>query len=175
MSETCVLCGASESLTPIAVAPEDTTVTLCATCAEGVANGPKDAPHWQCLHEAIWSETPAVQVVAWRLLNGLTEAPWARDLLEIAYLAPEVQAWAEAGVAAEGEDTVTHRDSNGTVLAAGDTVVLIKDLPVKGAGFTAKRGTAVRNISLVADNAEHIEGRVESQRIVILTKFVKKS
>ncbi|MCW8844130.1 MAG: PhnA domain-containing protein, partial [Rhodobacteraceae bacterium] len=40
---------------------------------------------------------------------------------------------------------------------------------------TAKRGTAVRNISLVSDNAEHIEGRVEGQRIVILTKFVKKS
>ena len=52
---------------------------------------------------------------------------------------------------------------------------LIKDLPVKGAGFTAKRGTAVRGISLVADNAAHIEGRVEGQRIVILTAFVKKS
>ena len=52
--------------------------------------------------------------------------------------------------------------------------MLIKDLPVKGAGFTAKRGTAVRNISLVPDNETHIEGRVEGQRIVILTQFVKK-
>ncbi|WP_425439518.1 alkylphosphonate utilization protein [Puniceibacterium sediminis] len=68
-----------------------------------------------------------------------------------------------------------HRDSNGVVLVQGDTVVLIKDLNVKGAGFTAKRGTSVRGISLVADNAEHIEGRVEGQRIVILTQFVKKS
>ena len=68
-----------------------------------------------------------------------------------------------------------HKDSNGTVLANGDTVTLIKDLPVKGAGFTAKRGTAVRNISLVPDNAGHIEGRVEGQRIVILTQFVKKN
>ena len=67
-----------------------------------------------------------------------------------------------------------HRDSNGAVLAQGDTVILIKDLPVKGAGFTAKRGTAVRGISLVADNAGQIEGRVEAQRIVILTEFVKK-
>ncbi len=173
MSQTCMLCGASETPTPVTVTPKEATVSLCATCAEGVANGPKDAPHWQCLHEAIWSETPEVQVIAWRLLNGLTEAPWARDLLDIAYLAPEVQEWAEAGLA--DEDRVVHRDSNGAVLSAGDTVVLIKDLPVKGAGFTAKRGTAVRNISLVADNAEHIEGRVESQRIVILTKFVKKS
>jgi len=46
---------------------------------------------------------------------------------------------------------------------------------VKGGGFTAKRGTAVRNIRLVADNAEHIEGRISGQLIVILTQFVKKS
>ena len=46
---------------------------------------------------------------------------------------------------------------------------------VKGANFTAKRGTAVRDISLVADNEAQIEGRVNGQRIVILTKFVKKS
>ncbi len=52
--------------------------------------------------------------------------------------------------------------------------MLIKDLPVKGANFTAKRGTAVRGISLVADNPAHIEGRVEGQRIVILTEFVRK-
>ena len=61
------------------------------------------------------------------------------------------------------------------LLQAGDTITLIKDLNVKGASFTAKRGTAVRNISLVHDNPEHIEGRVEGQQIVILTKFVKKS
>jgi len=70
---------------------------------------------------------------------------------------------------------VRHMDSNGAVLEAGDTVTLIKDLNVKGAGFTAKRGTAVRNISLVADNHEHIEGRINGQRIVILTQFVKRS
>jgi protein PhnA len=57
----------------------------------------------------------------------------------------------------------------------GDSVVLIKDLNVKGGGFTAKRGTAVRNISLVHDNHEHIEGRVNDQQIVILTQYVKKS
>jgi len=67
-----------------------------------------------------------------------------------------------------------HRDSNGVPLVQGDTVVLTRDLPVKGAGFIAKRGTAVRGISLVADNPAHIEGRVEGQRIVILTGFVRK-
>jgi protein PhnA len=52
---------------------------------------------------------------------------------------------------------------------------VIKDLDVKGTSFTAKRGTAVRGISLVAGNHEQIEGRVKGQQIVILTKFVKKS
>ena len=70
---------------------------------------------------------------------------------------------------------MVHRDCHGAVLDVGDTVTLIKDLKVKGAGFTAKRGTAVRNIGLVADNPAHIEGRVNDQRIVILTEFVKKS
>ena len=61
------------------------------------------------------------------------------------------------------------------MLEAGDTVTIIKDLNVKGSSMVAKRGTAVRGISLVRDNAEHIEGRVDGQQIVILTKFVKKS
>ncbi|SMP13791.1 PhnA domain-containing protein [Shimia sagamensis] len=174
MSNSCALCGATGAVAPTAVAPQDVSVDLCTACAAGVTDGPQDGPHWQCLHEAIWSTEPAVQVLAWRLLKALPEAPWARDLLDMAYLEPDVLAWAEAGVS-DAEEAVVHRDSNGSVLSAGDTVVLIKDLPVKGAGFTAKRGTSVRNISLVMDNPEHIEGRVESQRIVILTKFVKKS
>lgn len=168
----CALCNSSE-VTPFEVTPKSETVQLCTTCQNGVVHGPEDGPHWQCLNEAIWSTEPAVQVLAYRLLKALPEAPWAREVLEIAYLEPEVMAWAEAGIAAQPE--VVHRDSNGATLAAGDTVTLIKDLPVKGAGFTAKRGTAVRNIALVPDNAGHIEGRVEGQRIVILTQFVKKS
>lgn len=177
MADICEICSAQGDTTALSVAPKDALIEVCATCQAGIETVPTDVPHWHCLHDAIWSTTPHVQVVAWRLLNGLSEAPWARDLLEIAYLEPEVLSWAEAGVpdADADSDTVVHRDSNGVVLAAGDSVVLIKDLPVKGAGFTAKRGTAVRNISLVFDNAEHIEGRVESQRIVILTKFVKKT
>ena len=84
--------------------------------------------------------------------------------------------WAQASGEGQTEDArELHRDSNGAVLEAGDSVTLIKDLNVKGANFTAKRGTAVRNISLVQDNPEHIEGRVEGQRIVILTQFVKKN
>jgi protein PhnA len=168
---TCALCKADEAA-PYAVAPRDDSVLLCATCLEGVESGPQDAPHWQCLNEAIWSTEPAEQVLAWRLLKRL-DASWANDLLEIAYLEPEAMEWAEAGL--PSGDAVVHRDVNGAILQNGDTVTLIKALPVKGAGFTAKQGTAVRRISLEPDNAEHISGKVEGQRIVILTKYVKKS
>ncbi len=164
----CAFCGAGGA-EAVALPPKDESVLLCETCAAGLAGGAEDGPHWQCLNDAIWSGEPAVQVAAFRMLRRLG-APWANDLLDIAYLEPDVREWAEAEASA-----VEHRDSNGTLLAQGDTVVLIKDLPVKGAGFTAKRGTAVRGISLVSDNAEHIEGRVDGQRIVILIKFVKKS
>ncbi|GGE90373.1 PhnA domain-containing protein [Stappia taiwanensis] len=171
----CALCN-SEDATAYEVSPRPDTVMLCQTCRTGLEEGPTDGPHWQCLNEAIWSTEPAVQVLAYRLLKGLPEAPWARDVLDIAYLEPDVLSWAEAGLANEdAEDAIVHVDCNGAVLAAGDTVTLIKDLAVKGAGFTAKRGTAVRKIALVPDNAAQIEGRVEGQRIVILTQFVKKA
>ena len=166
----CLLCSSDPS-SEITLEGASLTTSLCDACVKGLAAPLEDAPHWQCLHEAIWSTDPATQVVAYRVLANLDHAPWARDLMDIAYLEPEVLAAAQ-NIA---EPALIHRDSNGAALSAGDTVVLIKDLPVKGAGFTAKRGTAVRNISLVADNAEHIEGRVENQRIVILTQFVKKS
>ncbi|MBL4598870.1 MAG: alkylphosphonate utilization protein [Rhizobiaceae bacterium] len=92
------------------------------------------------------------------------------------YLDEDTLQWAQSLVEEAGDTgSVVHLDSNGNVLATGDTVTLIKDLNVKGASFTAKRGTAVRKISLVPDNAAHIEGRVNGQQIVILTEFVKKS
>jgi len=91
------------------------------------------------------------------------------------YLEENILNWAKASAEGSENLAVKHMDSNGNTLQAGDTVTLVKDLNVKGANFTAKRGTAVRGISLVADNAEHIEGRVNGQQIVILTKFVKKS
>jgi len=88
----------------------------------------------------------------------------------------ELKAFAKSQLVSEENITteVVHKDSNGAVIEVGDTVVLTKDLNVKGSSLTAKRGTAVRRISLVHDNPEQIEGKVEGQQIVILTKFVKK-
>ncbi len=174
MAQLCDICGAADDLSPVAVAPQTATVTLCPMCRAAVEGDIADAPRWRCLTDAIWSERPEVQVTAWRLLQCLSDAVWARETLEAVYLDPETLAWAQEGMA-EAEPGVIHRDSNGAVLAAGDTVTLIKDLVVKGGGFTAKRGTAVRGISLVADNPDQIEGRVNGQQLVLLCQFVKKS
>ncbi len=178
----CELCSTADNLSVYEVPPNsdgsaDECVLICETCREQIENPEKtDANHWRCLNDSMWSQVPAVQVMAWRMLTRLRSEGWPQDLLDMLYLADETKTWAEAtGEGQADEDTVKHRDSNGAVLEAGDTVTLIKDLDVKGGGFTAKRGTAVRGISLVADNPEHIEGRVSGQQIVILTKFVKKS
>ena len=67
-----------------------------------------------------------------------------------------------------------HRDVNGVVLENGDSVVLIKDLKVKGSSLVAKQGTAVRNIRLDYENETFIEGKVGPTQIVIITEYVKK-
>lgn len=175
----CELCGATDNLTAYEIPPSsdgsaDQCVLICATCHEQIENPDKiDVNHWRCLNDSMWNQTPAVQVMAWRMLDRLSAEGWPQDLLDMLYLDDETLAWAKA-VGEDDDESIQHVDSNGAVLEAGDTVTLIKDLDVKGANFTAKRGTAVRGISLVADNPEHIEGRVEGQRIVILTRFVKK-
>lgn len=178
----CELCGSTENLVVYQVPPDsasvvDDSLLICETCNDQIVNPDVvDANHWRCLNDSMWSQVPAVQVMAWRLLMRLRGEGWPQDLLEMLYLDDKTLSWAQAtGEGGAAEEEVKHLDSNGVLLEAGDTVTLIKDLNVKGANFTAKRGTAVRGISLVADNAEHIEGKVNGQQIVILTKFVKKS
>ncbi|NOQ25076.1 MAG: PhnA protein [Bacteroidales bacterium] len=178
----CELCGAEDGLSvyeipPVTKSSIDECIHVCETCINQIENPDAiDANHWRCLNDSMWSEVPAVQVMAWRMLNRLKAEAWPQDLLDMLYLDEETLTWAQAtGEGKTSDEEIKHMDSNGSQLQAGDTVVLIKDLNVKGAGFTAKRGTAVRGISLVADNAEHIEGRINGQQIVILTKFVKKS
>jgi protein PhnA len=178
----CELCSATENLAVYEVPPEsngqaDQSVLICATCKEQIENPEKmDANHWRCLNDSMWSQVPAVQIMAWRMLSRLKSEGWPQDLLDMLYFDDEMLTWAQATGEGQSQDNeIKHLDCNGVVLAAGDTVTLTKDLNVKGANFTAKRGTAVRKISLVQDNAKQIEGRVDGQHIVILTEFVKKS
>jgi len=177
----CELCSSSEQLDIFPVLPSDETadqsILICATCSNQINNPDSvDINHWRCLNDSMWSQVPAVQVMAWRMLTRLSAEGWPQELLDMLYLDEETLAWAQA--TSEGqtdEDAVIHKDCNGALLSAGDTVTLTKDLNVKGTSFTAKRGTAVRNISLVSSNEEHIEGRVNGTQIVILTKFVKRA
>jgi len=177
----CELCAATDQLSGYPVAPYDDesidhNIVVCHTCNDQLTDSAKtDANHWRCLNDSMWSQVPAVQVVAWRMLNQLRAEGWPQDLLDIMYMEDEVMVWAKLVLGDSDESSITHKDSNGTFLTAGDTVTLTKDLTVKGAGFTAKRGTAVRNISLVPDNSNQLEGRVNGTQIVILTEFVKRA
>ncbi len=177
----CQLCESQENVASFDVAGVDyCSLEICDVCKGQIqSDGDLDVHHWRCLNDSMWTPDEAVQIMAWRLLNRLSAQGegWAQDALDSLYLEDDTLAKAQATAANDDadDDDIKHMDSNGAVLEAGDTVVLIKDLNVKGAGFTAKRGTAVRNISLDPSNSAHIEGRVNGQQIVILTKFVKKS
>lgn len=66
------------------------------------------------------------------------------------------------------------KDSNGNILADGDTVTLTKDLKVKGSSLNLKRGTVVKKIKLT-DNADEVDCRISGQSIVLRTEFLKKA
>lgn len=177
----CELCKATDNLKiyeapPISTGGVDGSLLGCETCIGQIENPDTVvANHWRCLNDSMWSEYPAVQVVAWRMLSRLKPEGWPQDLLDMMYLDDKTLEWAKAtreGI--EESERVIHRDVNGVALNAGDNVVLIKDLKVKGSSLVAKQGTAVRRISLDPENAEYIEGKVGAQQIVIITKYVKK-
>ena len=180
-NQQCELCKSTSALKVYEVPPhsqkkEEDCLLLCEKCvAQLDRKEDLDSQHWNCLNESMWSEIPAVQVVSWRLLNRLRNETWAVDALDMLYLSEEHLAWAkETGDNEDNNEVMLHKDCNGAILQTGDSVVLIKALDVKGSTLTAKMGTVVKNIRLVADNNEQIEGKVEGQTIVLLTKYVRK-
>ena len=181
-SAQCELCASNDSLSvyevpfsPSDIDVADKAILICNTCADGINNADAvDINHWRCLNDSMWSPVPAVQVVAWRILDSIKAEGWPQDLLDMLYFEEDQKNWAEAALVDSDDDDIPTKDSNGTILNAGDTVTLIKDLVVKGANFTAKRGTVVKNISLTS-NPEHIEGRVNGTRIVLVSAFLKKA
>jgi len=175
----CELCGAVDNLAVYPVNPSDgsaeQSIYICETCQKQLETPQNlDTNHWRCLSDSMWSQVPAVQVTAYRLLSALGD----QDQLDMLYLEDDVKVWAESGMlsttANDEGGAVVQRDSNGTILAEGDTVTLIKDLEVKGAGFTAKRGTIVKNIRLT-DDPRYIEGKINGSTIVLVAAFMKKA
>lgn len=82
--------------------------------------------------------------------------------------------WIPASEAASDEQLVEVRDAVGNLLADGDQVTLIKDLTVKGAGQTLKRGTLIKSIRLTGDPQE-IDCRYEGIKgLVLRAEFVRK-
>ena len=177
----CELCAATDTLKvydvpPVGVRSIDASLLGCETCIGQIENpDTTDANHWRCLNDSMWSEHDAVKVVAWRMLSRLKSEGWSQDLLDMMYLEGETLQWAkETGEGIEESEKIIHRDVNGVVLQNGDSVVLIKDLKIKGSSLVAKQGTAVRRISLDRENAEFIEGKAGPTLTVIITKYVKK-
>lgn len=80
----------------------------------------------------------------------------------------------EVAVAAAAAAAAAVRDAAGNILADGDSVVLVKDLKVKGAGQTLKQGTVIKSIRLT-DNPEEIDCRHDAIKgLVLRTEFVRK-
>lgn len=176
----CELCNTSNDLSIYYVGPgegEENAVLICSSLIPQIEGDEDMNPSdWTFLPEAMWSEIPAIQVLSWRMLQRFKNESWASDALDILYLDEETQRWAEDWddpLENKTEEEV-HKDAFGNVLADGDSVVLTKTLDVKGSSISAKLGTVVRNIRLVPDHPDQIEGRVEGQQIVILTKFLRK-
>ncbi|UZE96487.1 phnA protein [Alkalimarinus alittae] len=98
----CELCSAmgvslrAYEVLPVPPVPDiDKIVFICGVCYEQIEN-PKlmDTNHWHCLTSAVWSTTPAVQVVAVRVLKRLIDhESWAEDLYDQLYLEPDIQCW----------------------------------------------------------------------------------
>ena len=177
----CELCGNDEKLSVYNVPDikenvDKSALYACSICKEQMEDAEKiESNHWRCLNDSMWSEHDAVKIMAWRMLNRI-KAPWTHDLLGMMYLEDEVLELAKASGDGEVEENkLIHRDVNGVILEHGDSVVLIKDLKVKGSSMVAKQGTAVRNIRLDHENETYIEGKVDGQQIVIITQYVKKT
>jgi protein PhnA len=84
---------------PVPADPDlDRTLLVSETCIEVLENPKRlKGREWQCLAETVWSELPATQVVAWRMLNHLAKSEdWAREVIGELFLDEEVENWAKS-------------------------------------------------------------------------------
>ena len=105
-----------------------------------------------------------------RSLNKVKEQEWAAQFLSSFDLDEDLLEWALDSSHVKKE----HKDAFGNILQNGDNVVLVQALDVKGTNLTASKGTVVKRIKLISDDAGQVEGKINEQTIVLLTKFLKK-
>lgn len=127
----CELCRSENNVTLFEVLPqqgnnEDDRIMICGKCKAQIDKQEEpDSKHWGCLSETMWSEVPAIQVIAWRMLSRFPNESWASGNLDMMYLDNENLAWAKATGDHENDTTVNlHTDSNGSILKTGDTIYL---------------------------------------------------
>lgn len=171
----CELCLSPEPSNAYCIEPGsqetvESCVYLCQPCTDQLKS-PKDlkVDHWHKLAETMWSEHTPVKILAYKILSVLKN-----PLVDQLYLEEQELARAKSGWPfADDSATASTQDSNGNLLEPGDTVTLIKDLNVKGAGFTAKRGTVVKSIHLT-DDPRYIEGKIDGTTVVLVSAYLKK-
>lgn len=171
----CELCASQAATNEYLVSPKtdekpENQVALCNECLEKIGSGDK-TEYWRCLEGSIWNAEPAVQALSYRLLHICQSEGWANDVISSVELDENIVQWAMSAF----EKADVHIDAFGNELLNGDNVVLTQNLNVKGTSFTAPKGTVVKKIRLVPGNTDQIEGKINEQVIVILTKYVKKS
>lgn len=171
----CELCSKNEATNAYVVSPRkddaiENQVALCDLCMQNM-EATDQGFYWRVLEGSIWNPEPSVQALSYRILQQYKDEDWANGVLSMVDLDEDTIQWALSGL----ETAAVHKDAFGNVLEAGDTVVLTQALDVKGTNFSAPKGTVIKKIRLVHDNHEQIEGKINEQMIVILTKYVKKN
>jgi protein PhnA len=162
----CELCESDNNLSIYEVFKSDNNdgyVLLCETCRSQIESENYDKNLFNCLNNAMWSEVPAVKILSYKILSALGR----NDLTDMMYLTDE-----EMAIANKKEEKIL--DANGNELKNGDNVTVIKDLDVKGAGKTIKRGTVVKNIRM-CDVPGHVSCRVDGiGQVYLKAEFLRK-
>lgn len=170
----CELCNSESATYEYLVSPRkdeviENQVALCESCFSKLDQKGQES-HWRCLEGSIWNPEPSVQALSYRILYSYLNEDWAENVINSIGLDENIVQWAlSVFEIADG-----HKDAFGNNLENGDNVVLTQALNVKGASFSAAKGTVVKKIRLVPHNTEQIEGKINDQTIVLLTKYVKK-
>lgn len=170
----CELCNSQPPVHEFTISPRtddipENQVALCDICMTAMSEEDK-GDYWRCLEGSIWNPEPAVQALSYRLLQTYKDEEWAKGVLNAVELEEDTMQWAMSAL----DVADVHKDAFGNLLESGDTILLTQNLKIKGTNYTAGKGTMVKKIRLVQENPEQIEGKINDQMIVILTKFVKK-
>ncbi len=162
----CELCESEKNISIYEVYKSDDNngyTLLCENCKNQIESQNYDENHFNCLNNTMWSEVPGIKILSYKIWQALGRS----DMADMMYLTDE-----EMAIANKKEEII--KDASGNILKTGDSVSVIKDLEVKGAGRTIKRGTVVKNIRM-CDVEGHVSCKVSGiGQVYLKTEFLKK-